>query len=409
MKYFVVCLAYGVLLVVSSLSFSSCSNEKGLANWTNKIELTIDHTKIDYPLVDFPVLIHLSESSGIDSTDVSYIFNSMESNNNQKKIAVATSDGLSECNVEIEKWDNNLKQALLWVKLPHVSNLEDTRLYLYYDKNHVDNNTKVGDTRSFPAEAVWSNGFVGVWHLEESGMGILGEYKDSTSKHHDGQGGDGDPLRTPKKVDEGQLFIENSQQYITIPDSDDFSITNTNYLTVSAWISPALLNFTNHDDYDVFLGKSGSGQHEWFLQMYNQNAGERSQWISAYVHNPSGGLGAGDYSTGNVGINEWVYITARFVFTSPSSGVIYIYRGPAIRNSTDDESNHLEAYHIHYINGMEPLRIGTGFIEDGSFWAGRIKEVRVNNAARSDEEALSWIKASYYTESDNLLHFSQSH
>ena len=110
-----------------------------------KIKLTIDHTKIAAPLTDFPVLVHMSTSSGIAATDVSAIFASLGADANRKKISITTSTG-TECYVEIEEWDTANKQAYLWVKVPGVSHLPDTILYLNYDQNRADNTAYVGDT-----------------------------------------------------------------------------------------------------------------------------------------------------------------------------------------------------------------------------------------------------------------------
>ena len=75
-----------------------------LAGWSHRVEIAIDSDKIDESLVDFPVLLYLSTSSGLGSTDVSFIFD--ELGGNRKKVAVTTSDGTTQCYVEIEKWDS---------------------------------------------------------------------------------------------------------------------------------------------------------------------------------------------------------------------------------------------------------------------------------------------------------------
>jgi len=109
-----------------------------LYGWSNRIKLTMDHTKIDSDLTDFPVRIHLSSASGINNADVSGVFDEVEGGS--RKIAVTTSDGVTQCYVEIEKWDALSKEADLWVKVPRISSTEDTVLYLYYDAEQSDNN-----------------------------------------------------------------------------------------------------------------------------------------------------------------------------------------------------------------------------------------------------------------------------
>ena len=77
----------------------------------------------------------------------------------EKKIAVTTGDGTSQCYVELENWNNINEQAWLWVKVPNINNTSDTSLYLYYDADHADNTNFVGDPNSTPAENVWDSSF----------------------------------------------------------------------------------------------------------------------------------------------------------------------------------------------------------------------------------------------------------
>jgi len=307
-----------------------------LSGWANRMAITIDHSRISSSLTNFPVMINISSASGTNSANISNIFNIL--GNNSKKLAVTTSDGLTQCNVEVARWDSTNKQAVLWVNVPSISSSVDTVIYLYYDNSHVDNTTMVGDTGSAPAEKVWDSNFVGVWHLTQSGNGTAGEFKDSTNRHHDGQGagglGYGNPTLTTSNTPMGAAQSFNGKNaYINVPDCDDFSITTTNNLTVSCWLSlSTLVQPTSTGGYTRYIGKSSAGQHEWFSEVYDYNSSyNRSQWISNYVLNPSGGLGAGDYSSGSFGVNDWLYITNTFHGNSPTSGWENIYRGPAIR------------------------------------------------------------------------------
>jgi hypothetical protein len=77
--------------------FAACS----LTGWANRIQINIDHTKINSNLTNFPVIIHLGPSSGINTANVTSLFDVIGSNS--KKIAITSSDGISQCFVEIEK------------------------------------------------------------------------------------------------------------------------------------------------------------------------------------------------------------------------------------------------------------------------------------------------------------------
>lgn len=136
-----------------------------LSGWDNRVELTIDHTKIDSILYDFPILIKVSSDSGITNTNITGVFDELESNDNRKKIAVTTNDGTTQCSVEIERWDHINNEAFLWAKIPEVSDSVDTSLYFYYDSTVSGNMSYIGDTTDLPAQDVWSNNYSFVAHL----------------------------------------------------------------------------------------------------------------------------------------------------------------------------------------------------------------------------------------------------
>lgn len=105
--------------------------EGWLSAWTKRIPLIIDKDDIDEALTDFPILVYLDD-------DVSFIFDEIGSDLNRKEIAVTTSDGATQCYVEIEKWDTANKQAWLWVKVPEIASDAGTTLYLYYSKEAAE-------------------------------------------------------------------------------------------------------------------------------------------------------------------------------------------------------------------------------------------------------------------------------
>jgi len=120
-----------------------------LSLWAKRIEITVDHDDVSSALEGFPVLIYLSAASGIGDADVSCVFDELLSDANRRKIAVTTSDGLTQCPVEIEKWDDANEEAWLWVRVPNISDEADTVLYLYYDKSRDDNVAYVSDAKPY--------------------------------------------------------------------------------------------------------------------------------------------------------------------------------------------------------------------------------------------------------------------
>ena len=150
-----------------------------LAGWAHRVEVTIDSGDITGNLVNFPVLLHLSTSSGIGPDDITFIFDEVGANS--LKIAVTEDDGLTECKVEIERWNATGEEAWLWVKAPSIAYDVNTTLYLYFDNDHADNNANVGVVGSAPGEAVWDADYLVVLHLSD----ISGYFNDSTFNDND--------------------------------------------------------------------------------------------------------------------------------------------------------------------------------------------------------------------------------
>jgi hypothetical protein len=192
------------------------------------MKMTIDHTDISSSLANFPVLFYLSPSSGIYKDSVIGVFN--EIGGYSKKIAVTKSDGITQCYVEIEKWDSVNKKAWLWVNVSSVSSTADTVLYLYYDASHADNTAYVGDVDSTVAQKVWDVNFKGVWHLRETSGGS-GAIKDSTSNNNDGTN-NGPTLGVTGKIDSATEF-DGSDDYIKV--SDSAGLRGMAKLTLERW------------------------------------------------------------------------------------------------------------------------------------------------------------------------------
>ena len=122
----------GFAFLTSSSSSQSCGLN-WLGTWNKRCEIIIDSSKVDGRLDNFPVLIHLSSSSGISAQDVTDVFTDIGSND--KKIAVTECDGDTQIYVEVERWNYtgtpSTSEAWLWVKVPWIQPNEDTYIYLY--------------------------------------------------------------------------------------------------------------------------------------------------------------------------------------------------------------------------------------------------------------------------------------
>jgi len=360
-----------------------------LQSWEKRVKITINSSDIDEALTDFPLLIYLSNSSsGEHSDDVSFIFDEIGSS--RKKIAVTTSDGTTQCYVEIEKWNDANEQAWLWVRIPNISNNTETNLYLYYDSNHADNTIYVGDVASTPAQNVWNNNFSGIWHLSEGGTGTRYE---STSHGNDGttSGYDGDEATT-WKID-GSDDLEGNDDYIyradanlngEIPCKSSGAATS---FTISAWIN---IDKTGYRHPILVKQSDGSGTKRGFVF----NVAESNVLnIEVWKDNSNAAF---TNSAGTLDQDTWYHVMASYSFVADGASEVRLYI-----NGSNDGSNDLAVGPLA-TNDRE-LRIGCYYwsVSYNRYFDGTIDEIRISNDTRS----ASWIKASYESERDDLLDF----
>lgn len=299
---------------------------------------------------------------------------------NNKKIAVTQADGITQQYVEIESWDAENKKATLWTGVSGISSSTDTDLYLYYDNNQADNYKYVGDTGEIVAQRVWDDDFVGVWHMAQDPSAGSGAIKDSTSNNNNGTSVGS--MTTGDLVDaitgKGIAF-SGSNQGINCGDQADFdsytitvevvgrldnSTTNVTNYAISQY-GANTLNYWNIDyrtDVDgirIYEGKSGNAvkssidpKDAWYNSVIVIN--QPSSYYELFVNSVSQGTN----STG---------------WPGSSDADLYIgysdYQGDTTRS-----------------------------------FQGVICEARYSIVKRSD----AWIKATYYSNFDNLLTFDTS-
>ena len=342
-----------------------------LQNWNNRIKLSLDKTKINSNLTDFPVRIHLSSASGINNADLSDIFNKL--GNNHKKIAVTTSDGKTQCYVEIEKWDEVNKKAELWVKVPSISSTEDTALYLYYDSAQTENTNYVGNTNSPVAVNVWGSNYKAVYHMSQDPSGIVPQILDSGSNNNDGISRGN---MTSSDLVDGQIGkaieFDGVNDYIEVNNSASL---NPGVITIGTW---AKSNTPTWNSYGFLVSKRDA-------YILHPNAGSKD--ITFFINDS--GWHSVSFSDPNLDITKWHH----YVGTYDSSS-LKIYVDGVLKNT----AAYLGSI---YTGDTGSLFIGWDDGFGGRYFNGAIDEVSISNIAYSD----AWIKTSYHSNSDSLINF----
>jgi hypothetical protein len=338
-----------------------------LEGWTKRIEIIIDHNIVASSLNNFPVMLHLSNSSGRFGNDVSCVFDELQSGANSKKIAVTTSDGITQCFVEIERWDAADREAWLWTKVPSISSSQDTILYMYYDKNHADNTAYVGDIDSAAAMNVWDNNFKLVLHLPESG----GVHQDSTANGNVGVPQGGVAQRVSGEIDGADAF-DGTNGRIQVQDSSNLDFTHSQ-LTMEAWVKLSSLPTT-----ETAIARKDNQWQIGFIDSHTIRNLVKTNGVDGWtVANDE----SYSFQTGT-----WYYWT-------------FTYDGSKITDTVNAQqvgSTHTVTGNIVYDSA--PLYLGY-CVYSGGYLDGIIDEVRISNVARSN----AWIEASYESGRDNLV------
>jgi Concanavalin A-like lectin/glucanases superfamily len=220
---------------------------------------------------------------------------------------------------------------------------------------------------------------------------------DLTGHGHDGTyKGTGAPPRTTLPNGDPVADFDGVQQYLSVPSSPAFSIPTTGNLTWEAWLRPDVLQFP-HDDgtsgYVDWMGKCESygPTCEWEARMYDATTKEmpnRPNRISAYVFNPSAGLGsAADWQPANGLImpGAWYHVVGEYTTltqpadctnTAASPGSIDIWiNGVKWNHASHGQTGCMSQYNVVPKANDSPLDIGTMTKE--SFFQGAIGKVAV--------------------------------
>jgi len=353
------------------LASTPCDIVDWVTGWSKRIKLTVLGSYTDEDLVNFPIMIHL------DYTCLA-IFNELGSNN--KRMSIVTPNK-SECYVEIEDWDESVNEAWLWVKIPTVSSGTDFDLYLYYDNSHEDNVTYVSTVEEVPAQNVWDQNFIGVWHMNQEPTSDIGCIKDSTS--NSGCATVSGSMDYNNLVDGkiGKSLNFSGDDYLIIPYSNVLDLDQYDSITIEGTINVIMGNtyfiWANQADSSDFISLYVAVDGSVWFRIYQQDSpyDQRSWYIASSI-------GEG-----------WHYIAV--VHTNNVDPMIYI-DGVLMNVSLYDSSGD----NIKHTTNDKDILIASNYSED-SFTIGKQDELRISNIDRS----ASWIKVTYYSNWDQLINY----
>lgn len=309
-------------------------------DWNYRRKITIDADQISgsSSLNNFPVLIYINNSdlnkARSDGFDILFA-------------SPIDSTSFVKLDHEIESFNQSSGILWAWVRIPELSAIEDTDLYIYY--GNVDSTNQQNVT------AVWDSNYMGVWHFNE-------DLEDSTTNNNDGNNNGTTDITG--KIADGRDFERSNTQYVNVPDSASLELSDVDRVTVQAWINK---ESTPSISWMAVVQKSDQSYN---LQL--QNAAlpyftiYDTTWNSAIAN-------------GNITNGQWVYLVGTF-----DGSTIRLYVNGVLQTTTDTASS---------INSAAGTGVGIGENLDstGRHFDGQIDEVRISDIARSAD----WITTEY--------------
>jgi len=317
-------------------------------NWKFRKKITIDHTKVINDLTDFSLLIYLKDED-------------LKENARRigKDIIFVGSDG-KKLKRDIEDYDSLTGELSAWVKIPFLSSIEDTEIYIYYSNPQI---IEIND------QDAWDKNFLMVQHFKETS----GQSLDSTSNNINGE-----IQGNLKQGVEGKIYkayeFDGIDDFVALENS--VLLSDLNNITIGVWVLPKQVQ----EDRGI-IGWEGDEYSAWQIIMRKQDTifrtsiSEKSYQL--YLKTP-------------IEPDEWHYLT-------------FVYNGQHLISYLDGKEKSVK----NVPNGILTKRKGE-YVEIGRYkdesWIsslgqvyksysfnGLIDQVEISNIARN----WSWIKTRF--------------
>jgi hypothetical protein len=277
----------------------------------------------------------------------------------------------------IEDWDKAGQWAAVWVKIDTVKgNTADQTFKMLWGN--------AGASDAGNSKAVFDNGYLGVYHLNEDGSATPDAYKDSSTYEAHGTGmnmaagsrvdariGKGTRLTNSRMDWKGQWIKVDGPKVI-----DMFNATAERSITVSAWARAS--SFPGHSTIGGYETVFSKGDTSWTLQKFSFN----SSWESC-TKAPGSGHYCAISRTNRTMVNVWFHFT--LVITRSNLTQF-------INGAQDGRTGNAGRVSQH------PFGIGqqTQSLMGKREWDGIIDEVRVSSVDRG----ANWIKLDYESQKE---------
>ncbi|MBD3250008.1 MAG: DUF2341 domain-containing protein [Candidatus Pacebacteria bacterium] len=159
---------------LSGLSVSGSGDDGSLVSsaYQYSKKITIDHTKVDDDLTDYPLTLVTTDSDLATTVNGGHVQNTDSSGGASGSLTVpadlifsSTSDCSTQLDHEVEKYSDSTGELVAHIKIPSLSSSQDTEIYVCYGlSSAVTTQENTSD--------VWSNNYLAVYHMSSDPSGI---------------------------------------------------------------------------------------------------------------------------------------------------------------------------------------------------------------------------------------------
>jgi len=323
--------------------------------WQYRKEITIDHTKINGDLENFPILISTIDSDLRDKAQ-----------DDGDDILFMDGTGISNrLYHEIEHYESSSGKLVAWANIENLSSVDDTVIFMYYG-NPNSNNQQA-------PELVWDSNYMGVWHMNG---GSNSDQPDSTNNNHD-LSYLGSPSSTDGKIGYAVDF-DGSTGYFIHPDHGDF-LMGSGRFTFTAWVKSDEDAEENDHRVILYKGEDGPSHTKWYSFW---NVRKTTGYCELAIDDNTDPVAA--YGTTDLSDEEWHYIVG---IRNQDELKIWV-------DGIEEGSTYIGNYGS--LDGTGKLYVGRGGI-DVRYLKGVLDElVIIKGVAKSD----SWVMTVYNNQND---------
>ncbi|MBI4944791.1 MAG: DUF2341 domain-containing protein, partial [Bacteroidetes bacterium] len=220
--YYNLMLSGGTITLTANLDINGTLSFGQGTGYAYYKSITIDHTKVDEALTDYPLLFSVTDSELAGTGSGGYVTNA-----NGYDIIFKDADG-NLLDFEIEHYDSATGQYIAWVKIPTVldkNQSDNTVIYMYFANNSITSSQE-------NVAGVWSSGYQAVWHYDDAaGSGTV---EDSTG-NYDGTVQGSATQGSTGLIGTAVTLNNGSNDYITV--SSTAAIANSSTSTLEVWVN----------------------------------------------------------------------------------------------------------------------------------------------------------------------------